>query len=104
MASKPDEPVPSTGLIRFDGGIQIAAASRFTPEAGSKEFDESVRPGVLVILRAIDDDFLVKLSRATQIRNTAILPPHLASLPAPAGSIDDAMTLTSLRWGHPSAC
>ena len=80
MASKPEEPVPSTGLIRFDDGIQIAAASRFTPEAGSDEIDPSVRPGVLVILRAIDEEFLDKLSRATQIRNAAILPPrHLSA-------------------------
>src|SRR4051794_17147632 len=104
MASQADQPVPATGLIRFDGGIQIAAASRFTPEAGSNEFDETVRPGALVILRAIDDDFLVKLSRATQVRNTAILPPapeasiagtatSEASTAGPGGSL--TMTLTS---------
>jgi PAS domain S-box-containing protein len=81
MASKPGEPVPSTGLIRFDDGIQIAAASRFTPEAGTDEIDPSVRPGVLVILRTIDEEFIEKLSRATRIRNATILPPA-ASLPA----------------------
>jgi len=87
MASKPGEPVPSTGLIRFDDGIQIAAASRFTPEAGSNVIDPSVRLGVLVVLRAIDGQFLEKLSRATQIRNAAILPTAI-SMPAtsmPAG-------------------
>ena len=84
MASKPGEPVPSTGLIRFDDGIQIAAASRFTPEAGSDEIDPSVRPGVLVILRAIDEEFLAKLSRATQIHNAAILPPAASAPAAPS--------------------
>jgi len=81
IASKPGEPVPSTGLIRFGDSIQIAAASRFTPEAGSNEVDPSVRLGVLVILRTIDEQFLEKLSRATQIRNAAILP-TAASIPA----------------------
>jgi PAS domain S-box-containing protein len=105
MASKPEEPVPSTGLIRFDNVIQIAAASRFTPEAGTEEIDPSVRPGVLIILRTIDDEFLQKLSRATQIRNADIL---LPATPAPPGP--GLMTLTSplgasigmLRWDAPT--
>ena len=88
MASKPEEPVPATGLVPFDGGIHIAAASRFTPEAGTDEFDAAVRPGVLVILRVIDGEFLEKLSQATQIRNAAIL--------GPPGPKDDAAVTPSM--------
>ena len=107
MASKPDEPVPSTGLVRFDGGIQIAAASRFTPEAGTDEIDPSVRPGVLVILRAIDEEFLEKLSRATRIRNTAILPSAAldrpqCSIAADADAAPLGMPIGVLKWDAPT--
>jgi len=105
MASPPEEPIPATGLIRFDDGIQIAAASRFTPEAGTREIDPSVRPGVLVILRAVDDEFLAKLSRSTQIHNAAILP--LAD-PVSAGSSTRMLTapagtpIGTLKWDAPT--
>jgi PAS domain S-box-containing protein len=92
MASKPEEPVPATGLVPFDGGIHIAAASRFTPEAGTDEFEPTVRPGVLVILRVIDGEFLEKLSQATQIRDAVIR--------EPSGSAPD--TSTGASTGAPS--
>jgi PAS domain S-box-containing protein len=105
MNSNRSEPVPSTGLIRFDGSLQIAAASRFTPEAGSDEFDASLRLGVLVILRAIDEEFLVKLSRATQIRNAAILPPASSAPAAPSLlmlTTPLAMPIGMLTWEPPT--
>jgi PAS domain S-box-containing protein len=105
MAPKPGEPVPATGLVGFDGGIHIAAASRFTPEAGTDEIDPSVRPGVLVILRAIDEAFLEKLSRATRVHNTAILPPA-ASLPTSPSllmlSSPLGMPVGVLKWDAPT--
>ena len=110
MASKPDEPVPATGFIQFDDGIQIAAASRFTPEAGTNEFEPTTRPGVLMILRVIDGEFLAKLSQATQIRNAAILDPGGSTTAAPASGTLSTSMLTAplgtplglLTWNAPT--
>ncbi|WP_192499266.1 ATP-binding protein [Skermanella pratensis] len=104
MASGPEEPVVATGILDLGGGMNIAAVSRFTPEAGSTDFSEPPPLGTLVILRRMDGKFLDNIGQTAHVHDFAILPPGadrpgslIAPLRTPLGN-----NLAMLTWNPPT--